>query len=251
MPAPGRNPIAGLFLLLLQLCGGAAADAAAPLLPLPSGQELELQRFAGSGKTLILWLPSERGFSAAYTEHARRLAQTGYEVWLADLHANYFIEPGRRSIAEFPLDDVVALVDAAVAAADRPVVLLSASRGAQLSLIAAREWQRRNPGMAGIGGLFLAHAYLYQGRPEIGESASFLPIVAATNLPVYLLDAQYSTRSARVRDLAKALGEGGSEVFVNIVPGVQGGFFARDDRELSEPDLAAKRDFAQIVDRAE
>jgi len=251
MPASGRNPIAGLILLLLQPFGAvaAAADEASPLLQLPNGQEIEVERFAGSGKSLLLWLPSERGFSAAYAEHARQLAQSGYEVWLADLHASYFISPGRRSIAQFPLDDVVGLIDAAVDAADGPVVLLSTSRGAQLSLIAAREWQRRNPGRVGIGGLFLTHAYLYEGRPEVGESASFLPIVAATNLPVYLLDAQYSTRSARVRDLASALGEAGSEVFVHIVPGVQGGFFARDDGELSAPDLAAKRDFAQIVDR--
>lgn len=247
---PGREGFAGSILLLLFcIYASASADGDGRLLALPGGQEIEIRRFAGGDKPLLLWLPSERGFSAVYEEHARGLAQVGFEVWLADLHGAYFIEPGRRSIPQFPLEDVVAIVEAATAAADHGVYLISASRGAQLALIAAREWQRRNPGKADILGVYLAHAHLYQQRPAAGESASYLPIVGATNLPVFLLDTQYSTRSARLDELARALGAGGSRVFKRILPGVQGGFFSRDERELEPADLAARRDFAAIVEQ--
>ena len=150
---------------------------------------------------------------------------------------------------KFPLDDAVAIIDAATAAADHGVYLISTSRGAQLALIAAREWQLRNPGRIGIHGVFLTHAYLYRERPAAGEHASYLPIVGATNLPVYLLDAQYSTRSARLGELAQALDAAGSKVFKRILPGVQGGFFARDERELEQQDIAARRDFAAIIEQ--
>ena len=248
---PGRKGFGGPILLLLLscFCAGAGADSGTLLLPLADGQEIEIRRFAGGDKPLLLWLPSERGFSAVYESHARDLAQTGFEVWLADLHGTYFVEPGRRSIEQFPLDDVVAIVDAATAASARGIFLMSASRGAQLSLIAAREWQLRNPGRADILGVFLAHAHLYRQRPAAGESASYLPIVGATNLPVFLLDTQYSTRSARLDELARALGAGGSRVFKRILAGVQGGFFARDERELGPADLGARRDFAAIVEQ--
>ena len=216
---------------------------------LPSGQEFEIRRFAGGKKPLLLWLPSERGFNAAHAGHASDMAQAGFEVWLADLHGAYFVEPGRRSITKFPLDDVMAIIDAATAAADHGVYLLSTSRGAQLALIAAREWQLQNPGQAGIHGIFLAHAYLYSERPAAGQNATYLPIVGATNLPVYLLDAQYSTRSARLGELAQTLGVGGSQVFKRILPGVQGGFIARDKRDLEPPDLAARRDFAATLEQ--
>ena len=246
------NRIGSICLVMSLLCLGASAHAADELLllDLPGGQELEVQRFAGSGKPLLLWLPSERGLGKAHEMHARDLARLGYEVWLADLHDAYFIERNRRSIARFPLDDVVAIVDAATRASGTGVFLLSSSRGAQLSLVAAREWQQRNPGKTGLRGAFLAHAHLYLARPEAGESAAYLPIVGATNLPIYLIDAQYSTRSSRTGELAAALGAGGSKVFVQVLEGLQGGFFARDDGELSALDQAAKGRYAVTIDRA-
>jgi hypothetical protein len=142
--------------------------------------------------------------------HAAALADLGHEVWLADLHDIYFVERNRASIERFPLADIVALIDAALASTDANLTLVSSSRGAQLTLIAAREWQLRHPGEARIAGVILTHAHLYRGRPEIGNAAAYLPITRATNLPVYLIDAQYSTKSAQVSALARELGRGGS-----------------------------------------
>ncbi len=239
-----------LVVSLFLLHSAAAAVETTFRLELRAGQDIELQRFSGSGKSLLLWLPSERGLGNAHRAHAHALAEMGHEVWLADLHDAYFVERNRTSIERFPLEDVIALVDAAIRATDANLVLLSSSRGAQLALIAAREWQLRNPGKPRIEGLVLTHAHLYESRPEAGETANYLPIVSATNLPVYLLDAQYSTKSARIDELAKMLGDGGSQVYTQVVRNVQGGFFARDDSELSDYDLAAKNNYAVIVGRA-
>ena len=238
-----------LILGLMVINSTVRASDNGPLLELPSGQELGIQRFPGSGKSLLLWLPSERGFGKAHEQHARSLAQMGYEVWLADLHDAYFVERNRRSIGKFPLDDIVTIIDAAVAHSGNGVFLLSSSRGAQLALVAAREWQLQNPGRPRLKGAFIAHAHLYRARPGIGEMATYLPIVSATNLPLYLLDAQYSTRSSRTGELAAALGVGGSQVFTQVIPAVQGGFFARDNSELSARDQSAKQAYAKTIDR--
>ena len=219
-------------------------------LELSSGQEIEVMRFPGDDASTILWLPSERGLSSAHQLHARALAGLGHEVWLADLHDTYFVQPGRNSIRQFPLDDIVALIDAAVASSTNKLLLVSSSRGAQSALIAAREWQLRNPGNPAIAGIILAHAHLYQARPVAGERAQYLPIVQATNLPVFLLSAQYSTKSSRVAELAAELGSGGSSVYTQILDGVQGGFFTRDDAEINDRDQLAKRAFATTLSRA-
>jgi hypothetical protein len=193
-------------------------------LELSNGHEIEIKRFRGGSATTILWLPSERGFSAAHEFHGTALAGLGHEVWLADLHSTYFVQPGHDSIAQFPLDDIVALIEAAVAESSGRVLLLSSSRGAQSALIAAREWQLRNPGDSSIAGVVLAHAHLYSARPAPGESARYLPIVQATNLPVFLLAAQYSTKASRLDELATALGVGGSRVYSQRLAGGAGWF---------------------------
>jgi hypothetical protein len=120
-----------LYLITLALCATNvfAGNEDLLTLQLPSGQELEIKRFAGSepGKSRVLWLPSERGISKAHAEHAAALANMGHEVWLADLHDAYFVERNRRSISQFPLQDIVALISAAVSDPDAEVVLVSSS----------------------------------------------------------------------------------------------------------------------------
>ena len=250
--APGR--VGFLCLITLALCFTNVSAAREDLLALelPSGQELEIKRFTGSGtsKSRILWLPSERGISKAHAVHAAALANMGHEVWLADLHDAYFVERDRRSISQFPLQDMVALISAATSDPNVKVILIGSSRGAQLALIAAREWQLHNPGKSHLKGLILVHAYLYASRPEVGDDAQYLPITMATNLPVYLLDTQYSTKSARINELADTLGKGGGQVYSQVLPGVQGGFFRRDGDDLSAADQAAKRDYATTLNRA-
>jgi len=244
---------AGLCWLMLAfpwIAGPVFGSASSLQLELPSGQELEISRYAGTGDSILLWLPSERGLKAAHKLHAEALADLGHEVWLADLHDIYFVERNRDSVKQFPLADTVALIDAALASTDASLILVSSSRGAQLALIAAREWQLQNPGKTRINGAILSHAYLYQARPEIGETAVYLPITSATNLPVYLIDAQYSTKSAKISTLAAELSKGGSKVYTQVLSGVQGGFFARDDTEVSETDRMAKQNYAAILNRA-
>ena len=144
-------------------------SASEDLLELSTGAEIEVQRYHGDGAATMLWLPSERGLSAAQQVQARALAGLGHQVWLADLHNSYFVQPGRNSIGQFPLDDIVALIDAVVASSTHRVVLVSSSRGAQSALIAAREWHRRNPGNPAIAGIILVHAHLYKARPGPGD----------------------------------------------------------------------------------
>jgi thiol-disulfide isomerase/thioredoxin len=246
----GKIGLPGLIFCLLIATMPLSASEDLLQLELSTGQEIEVQRYHGDGAATMLWLPSERGLSAAHQVQARALAGLGHEVWLADLHNTYFVQPGRNSIGQFPLDDIVGLIDAAVASSTRRVLLVSSSRGAQSALIAAREWQLRNPGNPALAGIILAHAHLYKARPEPGESAHYLPIVQATNLPVFLLAAQYSTKSSRITELAEELGSGGSHVYTKVLNGVRGGFFTRDESENSDEDQVAKLAFTSTLSRA-
>jgi thiol-disulfide isomerase/thioredoxin len=245
-----RAGLFGLVVCLLTSINPASAIEDTLRLDLSGGQEIEIKRFSGNGGPRMLWLPSERGLMAEHPRHAEALAKLGHEVWLADLHDAYFQQPGRASIAQFPLDDIVEVIDAAAVSAPDGLILVSGSRGAQLALIGAREWQLRNPGKRAIRGVILTHAYLYDARPGPSESAQYLPIVYATNLPVYLLAAQYSTKSSRIAELAAELGVGGSAVYTQVLPGVQGGFYLRDDAEISARERAAKASYAATLSRA-
>ncbi len=242
-----------LFVLLAMLLPQAAFAEIIQdeiFLELPSSQDIEIPRFVGGNKTLLLWIPSQRGVRPGHKEQATALAEAGFEVWVPDLHGTYFIPRTRSSIEKFPIDDVAAIIDAAVEqAGDRQVVMISTSRGAQLTLIGAREWQLNNPGKSGIAGIVLMHPYLYLERPDVGQRADFLPIVDATNLPVYLLEAQFSTKMPHIKSLAERLTAAGSPVYTQVIKGTQGGFFMRKTEDLTPIDLREKLAFPKTIGR--
>ena len=195
-------------------------------------------------------LPSERGPGANDEFHAGALAQLGHSVWLPDLHDAFFLQPDRASISKIPVQDIVGLIDAATAASDAPVYLMSSARGTQLALISAREWQLQNPANQRLRGLILMNAYVYELGEQVTPQIEYLPIARATNLPVYLLDAEFSTTSLRIRQLADTLGSGGSQVYTQVLKGLRGGYYSRNDNDLEPQELIAKQAFAATIDRS-
>lgn len=207
-----------------------------------SGAEIRVKHFAGQGKAALLWLPSEYGVRAGQDVTAAALASLGYEVWMADLHTAYFVAPGRESIQEFPVADVVELAEKILAAGKETLFLMASGKGAGLALQTAREMQLRAAGRRDLRGLLLLSPFLYQGSPKLGEDNRFLSVVHETNLPVLVLQPTLSEKYWRVEELVEALEVGGSPVTYEEQKGVQSGFEARSADDLSDAELSARRE---------
>ena len=115
-------------ILLILFCSPVAALDSRIELSLPTGQEIPLLQFAGNDKSTLIWIPSERGIRQGVLPHADKLAESGHEVWIPDLHDAYFLRRDSESLNEVPIDDMVALIDAAVNRSEAPVLLLSSLR---------------------------------------------------------------------------------------------------------------------------
>ena len=219
-------------LLLITLCGWITPLSALQL-ELKNGTQLEIDRF-GSGPDRLLWLPWEYGLHGPEQQLARDLAAHGIEVWLLDLHSNYFIAPGRSSLNAIPVDDLTALIAQAHPKAGR-LYLLASSRAAALTLTAARHWQQqRDPNATPLGGAILFHPNLLTDA-ENGEE--YLPITRATNLPLLILQPGNSAKVWQLPTLADQLQQGGSDLYLRLLPQVSDGFELRDDPTEIEQQL--------------
>ena len=220
----------GYLLILLSALFGSAVWAASVELELESGAMLATERF-GSGTDRMLWLPSEYGISGkTERELVQAVAQQlGLELWLVDLHTSYFLPPGRSSLDEVPREDIRDLIDAARPEAGR-LYLLSYGRGAALALEAVRQWQMQKGNDARpLGGAILLHPNLMAGTAKAGERASFLPIVSASNLPIFIFQPMNSAKRWYLEELVERLGRGGSDVYFSPMPKVSDGFQVGDD----------------------
>ena len=235
-------------LLLLFLPPLAAYDSIE--MELSNGSYMSLNRFEGAGKTLLLWLPSERGLGQGYIPVALDLAALDYDVWSANLHETYMVPGGRDSLDEVEIEDLLALIEASQDQGFDELYLVSSGRGMQLALQAAYLWQQQNPQSNLIKGMLTFSPHLIKGRTEMGQDAEYLKIAAYSNLPVYMLQAQYSTKFARSWEIAQQLEQGGSQVFIHFLQGVQGGFHMRPVEDLTKTDLAMREQLPQIFERA-
>jgi thiol-disulfide isomerase/thioredoxin len=211
---------------------------------------MNLTRFEGSGDRLLLWLPSERGFGQGYIPVALNLAAMDYDVWAVHLHDTYVIPTGRDSLDGMDPEDLVALIRYASQQGFSEIYLVASSRGAQLALKTSYLWQQQYPSQNILKGLLLFSPHLIEGRTEMGQDASYIEIARHSNLPVYLLQAQYSTKFARGPEIMQQLEQGGSPVYLQVLLGVWDGFHMRPDEDLRDRDLQARAHLAGNMVRA-
>lgn len=204
------------------------------------GDIIPVMVFPATGTDLVLWLNSEWGFSPRQIPSAEGLARQGVEVWIPDLHAAWFLPIGRYSLLEVEPFILADLVNEAVEKTGKRVFVMASGRVAALALTGAHSWRREHQGSDKLGGAILFHPMLYRRTPQGGESAEYLPIVRAANLPIYLIQPEQAASYWRVGKLIESLQSGGSNVFLHRIAGVGNGFNIRPEFQPSEAALTAK-----------
>ena len=245
------NPkiVISTFVLWLALIQPALADLLS--IDIGGGDEVPITRYASQGDALILWTPSSFGMQPPAHVLAQELVFENLEVWLADLHEAFFVPQGRSSVDSFEPEKLVSLFDSALKISGKKrLLLLTTGSGAKPVLEAAHLWQRKHPGNPALHGLILFHPSLYAGRPELGEEASYVPVVDKTNLPVFIIQPTLSTSYLRVSALQERLQKAGSHVHLRIVEGARDGYHVRPEEDLSDTDRKAKAELAALIGQA-
>ncbi|HDP88338.1 MAG TPA: TlpA family protein disulfide reductase [Thioalkalivibrio sp.] len=245
---PLRPPVYALLLALLIGLSPSARAATEEWLEVPSGAEIPVRIHATEQGPRLVWLPSEHG-GRPPEQIFEELAAAGLETWMADLHAGYFIPPGRSSLENMPVADVAELL-AAAGADERPVIVVATGRSARLALQATRERQGEDLDTAPVQGLIFFHPYFYAARPEAGADASYLPIAYAVNVPVYLIQPGLSAKFWRLEEMSRVLAEGGAEVYAHPLPGLTDGFHQRSENDLTPEELAYRMRLPAVLERA-
>jgi peroxiredoxin/dienelactone hydrolase len=228
-----------LPLLYLSLC--LQAQAAVQIdFDADSGNSYTISHQQGQGKTLLLWLPSEFGLGEGYRKVVEQLAMRGIDVWALNLHESLMIPTGRGSLDNVSHSDMQALIALARDRGFDQLFISGSGRGAALALRMSHRWQAREGQDEFVRGLIMFSPQFFEGRTPPGQRPAMIPLSAYSNLPVYLIQPEYSTRYAHREAIRQRLSSGGSPVFAHYLSAVQDGFQARPDGDLTERDLAAR-----------
>ena len=219
-------------------------------IPVSIDVEVPVQSFSSSksdkNNYVLLWLPSESGILKQEREVAKKLAEKGVEVWLADLHAGWFVDKGRSSIDKFKQELLANLIDAVLEKSGKKIYLISNSRGVIAALRAAYGWRKKfpkkykNPTQVKVAGAILFSGQYYSRTPEPGFDGVFVEVVHKTLMPVILMQPNKSPWFWKLDAAKKAFEKAGSKVTTWIIKGVRDRYYYRPDATAAE-DKKAKQ----------
>ncbi|MBT5466404.1 MAG: redoxin domain-containing protein [Candidatus Marinimicrobia bacterium] len=239
-----------LYVLLFLILPGFAYSSEKLELSLDNGLDITIDHYQADGDTLVIWIPSEYGFGKGQIPVSLDLASLGLDVWVLRLHQSLMLPSGRTSLNEVEIDDLLSVTRSARQQGFKRIFLMSSNRGGLLALKLAYQWQLDKHAADFIRGLILFSPHLFRGRTEPGFDAAYEEISAYSNLPIYLIQAQYSTKYARTREIAARLERGGSPLFIHTIRGVQGGYQARPEDDLTAEDISARGRLGALIENA-
>ena len=205
---------------------------------LASGVELSFYHFPAKGKQVFIWLAPEAGLQQSEKQTAKLLAKQGIEVWYPDLFESNFLPVATSSVDQFPASQIQAFIAAANTGKD--IYLVTSGRGVIPVLRGLREWQKDAPQNTAIKGVILLSPKFFVETPDPGEAAQIMPIVSATNIPVYIFQPAQSPWRWKLDKTLPALRQGGSDVFLQILENVRDRFNYRPDATPQEYQLASQ-----------
>lgn len=209
-----------LLLLLSMAFGRAWADFTLPYGD--QGNELDVKVVGGAHQQgpLFLWFTNQYGRTTGAEAIAHALARRGATVWMVDLLDSLLLQRSNEAVRGLNGKAVAALMTAGVKTG-RPVMVVGLDRMAVPILRGLRDWQASATNPDAVTGAVLLFPNLYRGTPVAGEPPSFLGIVAATNMPVMILEPERGVNRNRLGSLLDALQGAGCPAFARIIPNVR------------------------------
>jgi len=229
-----------LALLLIVFCLPAQAEFS---ITTSSGDKLEIKVWGETNRgPLFIWLLNQYGETKRADSLATELANKGASVWQVDLLDGLMLERTAEAIRNMDGGPVASLLETAVSNGRRPIVLVASDRMAVPLLKGLREWQLRvRSGKAGktadlraVAGGVVFFPNLYRGTPVAGEDPELMEIVAATNMPLMIMQPALGSNRTRLPSLLKTLHAAGSSAYSWLVPEVRDYYLLQTEKPRSE-----------------
>lgn len=199
---------------------------------------------------LFIWLLNQYGDVERADAIASELARRGAGVWRADLLDALMLQRTAGAIRNLDGAPVAALLKAAMRAGHRPIVLVACDRMAMPALRGLRTWQERGGDSRAVAGAVLFFPNLYRGTPVAGEAPQLSNIVAATNLPLIIVQPELGANRQRLPDLLNILHQAGSPAYVWLVHAVRDYYLLQTERPVSESLQALGGPVPRVVEEA-
>ena len=225
------------ILFLYMMIGTASAAVVFTEIEVPiESQDLSVKIINSNskGNSLIIWVAPGFGTHKRAMDTSIKLSNDGVEIWHVDLAESLFLPKSTTTMRQLDGKYLAGLVEYAHKKTKKKITLLTRSYGAIPVLRAMRIWQVKNkkikPADFYLQGAILFSPELYSKVPELGLEPEFVNIVDATNMPLMIYQGEKRNNRWQVKKLLKRLEANEAQVYFNLLKGVNGIFYSKDNK---------------------
>jgi len=202
--------------------------------------EIEILHLGKPSPVAIIWFNCQQGDETAEFNSARVLTGQGYQFYFPDMLSAHFLAPTQSNIARVPAAEVSQVIHYILGETEsEQVYLIGAARSAIPVLKALADPSLKNTKLKGA---LLITPRINHKTPEPGTEPEYIKEAGMSTLPIRVLEGERTPNRWGLPHLASVLSTSGSPVHTDIIPGVRGFFYLRQEKTAEESALTEQLD---------
>jgi len=194
---------------------------------LSSGEEISAEIFGRGNPQRVLWIGPSFGIHPRHRQIAVNLANKNMEVWQFDLPEALFMPTNADTIREIPGSLVADIIETLSRYGQQRLLVITSTYGAIPTLRGIHSWQSRGPKQNALIGAIIFSPYLYTHVPTLGSAPTFIAETTATNIPIYIFQAEKNTNRWHLPAMLESL-QAHAPVYTEMMNGVTAIFYEDD-----------------------
>ncbi len=207
--------------------------------------EIEILKIGAPSSQAVIWFACNQGAETAEYQTARKMASLGYQFYFPDMLSAHFLSPTPSNIARVPTDEVVLVIEHILKQTTAEQVILVGGARAAVPVIKGLAEPSVKAHKDKIKGAVLITPRINQKSPEPGAEPVYISEVGRSSHPIVVLEGERTPNRWGLPLLKTRLSRSGSTVATDLIKGVRGYFYLREEKTPAEE--AAMEHFDQLI----
>lgn len=230
-----------ISLLLVAVTTRALADTSSSL-ELVNDIEIDIRRFGTDASIGVIWFACNQGEDSIEFATARKLIGRGYQIYFPDMLSAHFLSPLPSNIARVPAQEVAAVIQHILGTTSAERVYLLAGARAAVPVIRGLAQPDLQQSDSRLKGALLITPRINRKTPEPGSEPVYIKETGLSVHHLMVLEGERTPNRWGLPHLAAALAKSGSTVKTDLIEGVRGYFYLRDDQSEVEIEMTRNLD---------
>ncbi len=232
----------GVLILLLSMVSTPGSADSSSSLEINDDVEIEIRRFGDAAAISLIWFACNQGEDSIEFATARKLIVQGYQVYFPDMLSAHFLSPLPSNVARVPAEEVAEVIRHIVKTTSAKQVYLVAAARAAVPVIRGLADRRLQQKDSKLKGALLITPRINKKRPVPGTEPVYIDETGLSVHPLLVLEGERTPNRWGLPHLSAALSKSGSKVSTELIKGVRGYFYLRNDQNQAEAEMTDKLD---------